>query len=161
MNTFGSFVTSKIYNGNDYITSETSFFDACRNDDMETVKKYLEQHEEIDQTVIEWALEISSIFNRLNIVKILLNRKNVNDPNYIRITNWASSDTFMEIVKLNDVYCKIYNGDDKTLRVIGNEMNYSMSTLEKLKEEYIKWQYRIGGEKYNTSLESLGITQNK
>jgi hypothetical protein len=76
-----------------------------------------------------------------NIVKMLFDdhRVNPNGQDCIRVKEY-------EIVKIGNVLLSVKNGDEETCQVVA---------VYDVKEAYLRWKYRIGGEKYNQARESL------
>jgi len=113
---------------------------ACKHGNLEIVS-FLFTIPEINSNYLIRAINFAFDYRHLKVVDFLFNLQEQDHITYLDGS---------KLVKLSimgeDVYCHIENGKVRT----------SLSNFEKIVEdEYVKWQYRLGGEKWTNACNSL------
>jgi Ankyrin repeats (3 copies)/Ankyrin repeats (many copies) len=120
---------------------------ASKNGHLKVVELLLTDPRVDPSTYNNWAIEHASQNAHYEVVKLLFNHPKVNPQGQDCVKHKNG-----QIVKLvnviGDVFCYIENG--KILKILSNLENI-------VKEDYIRWQYRIGGEKYTLARNSLEL----
>lgn len=119
-----------------------SFLFACKNGHIKVVQHILD---DVDPTTndnysIIWAYDTG----HHDIVKLLMADKRVN----------PSGEDFVRIYISPNFYYDIINFEDDTILKVGNGF-LTMIENDNDREKYLKWLYRIGGEKYLEARNSI------
>jgi ankyrin repeat protein len=155
---------------------DKKFCQACRDGDIKTVCLFLADPRvnpaDPENLAIRWA----SYNGHLEVVKLLLTDPRVNPADQKNASiRWASRNgqRTAQVVRLlladprvnpkgekDGIYIQL--GDNSYVEIaIIDEVVYRVdngnveSIDEKIREKFVKWQYRIGGEKYMASLKTL------
>lgn len=112
---------------------------ACRIGNLEIVKLLFANSQINSDKYYSIGIKYAFMFSHLEVVEFLFNLLKQDH------TKWG-----YEFVKLcimgENVYCQVEN--DKVVKSLSNFNNI-------LQEEYVKWQYRLGGEKYALARNSI------
>jgi len=89
------------------------------------------------------AIQKASLKGHLEVVRLLLADPRVNPKGEEGIYISLDNSNYIEIAVIDDILCRVKNGDTESIEDEG------------IRAKFVKWQYRLGGEKYTASLKSL------
>jgi len=124
---------------------ESFVFDLARNN-LEMVKLFLaDQRFDPTGNGYNYAIRASAEKGRIDIVSVLLADPRVNPKGeegiYIQVI--AGYPGYIEIAVIDNVICHVINSDVSSIEDDG------------IREKFVKWQYRIGGEKWAKAINLL------
>lgn len=98
-----------------------------------------------------YAIRLACYYSRIKILELLFQDSRVN-PKREKGICWTIEEDYQEVVRL-----ELKNGE-MAIIVVTNEDNinmiypeYTRDIYEEIKEKYLLWKYRIGGDKYNSA----------
>lgn len=97
------------------------------------------------------AIKHANNCHNLQILELLLtdHRINLKEKGFIKVEDY-------EYGYLDGIIVVVYNEDVETLRIITTKQ-VILKTWDCIKETYLKWKYRIGGEKHTQACNSLNF----
>lgn len=116
-----------------------SIVNACDKNDVKNARFHL-THSHVDPSKIKGLLLNAFYRHHVALVDLLLSDKRVN-PKGENGIKFKNGKWWYEIIKFDCVFCLVKNENVDSIQLL--------PIREKAKEEYLKWQYRIGGDKHS------------